>query len=50
MIMRYWKEPKNYIAPEDDSVAEGVEVEEDGLGSNLEEEGKATPQMKVLKM
>jgi NCS1 family nucleobase:cation symporter-1 len=45
MTTREWKEPVNYIAPDDDSVAEGIEVEASSV-----EEGKASPEMQGAKM
>lgn len=49
MTTREWKEPINYIAPNDDSVAEGIEVREEDMAGSVEE-GKASPQMQVAKM
>jgi hypothetical protein len=41
MTTREWKEPVNYISPDDESYADGIEVEADEA-SNVEE-GKASP-------
>ena len=46
MTTREWKEPVNYIAPDDESYADGIEVEADEA-SNVEE-GKASPPVEKL--
>jgi hypothetical protein len=50
MGTRDWKEPKDHTALEDNSLTEDVEVEEDGVSSNVEEKGKSSPQMRVVRM